>query len=782
MRRLLLAALTLAAVAVPASPAAATVIRVIDDGGSGNVNVNFATPGVVEISPAAAPATLAVVELEGYLNLGRDVRFVLGGIDAVTFAAPVATASTRTLTVQGGSVVAQSTVTIGGLLDLSGTAILSQGGALTAGAVKLPELLQLVGDLSVAATGGLVPAGTDDLAVREVSGGGTLTLGGPQVAFGVPGGPPPASVGGLVTTPGTTTRLLGDVHTSGDVTFGGPVRLTTPALEIDAGGDVEFAGTLDGASSLHLDWPDTVRFGGAIGATTPLTDLEMSVTGTTTLPPRARVTGNLTFDGYPALARDSAVEAGGSLLLSGPALTPNGHTLTATSGTGTTLGAPPQGTGTIVARGAGTFRVSPSAMGATPDPVPVIADGATVVATTAPAAALPYRVRGGGVLAGVDGLGAVSAVAGGGGGVLDPGALPFGSALGALPVASLALDPSVTVRLDAFGGGLDAVRSTDAVALDGAALELRSAALAWPAVGDVRTVVEKVAPGPVSGTFAGLLEGDVLPVAGLHLRVSYRGGDGNDVTLTRIAPSTVTLAVPATAVAGDEVELRATVAPAGSSGTVTFRADGAVVGTAPIAGGVATLRTSALAVGTRTVVASYGGDALTDAATSDAATLAVTAKPPAPDPTTPTPPDTPTAPGSPAAPAPVPAAPSAAVPAGPVVSPAALGAGLRAVSQPRPASRSRVTVRQRFATAGRVRWQLTLSTWKPRAASVAAPVVLATRIATVPAGEAVATFTLDARDRALLRRHPRARVVLRTTFTAADGTVVTSRRTLARPR
>src|SRR5207253_3438556 len=45
---------------------------------------------------------------------------------------------------------------------------------------------------------------------------------------------------------------------------------------------------------------------------------------------------------------------------------------------------------------------------------------------------------------------------------------------------------------------------------------------------------------PVGGTFAGLPEGAVINnVNEKAVRISYRGGDGNDVTLTTIDPATV---------------------------------------------------------------------------------------------------------------------------------------------------------------------------------------------------------------------------------------------------
>ncbi len=54
--------------------------------------------------------------------------------------------------------------------------------------------------------------------------------------------------------------------------------------------------------------------------------------------------------------------------------------------------------------------------------------------------------------------------------------------------------------------------------------------------GTVITVISNNGPSPVAGTFSGLPEGSVVTTAtGQLFRISYAGGDGNDVTLTALA-------------------------------------------------------------------------------------------------------------------------------------------------------------------------------------------------------------------------------------------------------
>ncbi|MCY2928680.1 MAG: PEP-CTERM sorting domain-containing protein [Planctomycetota bacterium] len=82
------------------------------------------------------------------------------------------------------------------------------------------------------------------------------------------------------------------------------------------------------------------------------------------------------------------------------------------------------------------------------------------------------------------------------------------------------LSPINVSGVASLGQGLDVVFSAD------------------PTPGQVFTVINKTSAGAITGTFAGLAEGDILSVPKVagggnwDLKVSYAGGDGNDVTLT----------------------------------------------------------------------------------------------------------------------------------------------------------------------------------------------------------------------------------------------------------
>jgi autotransporter-associated beta strand protein len=114
------------------------------------------------------------------------------------------------------------------------------------------------------------------------------------------------------------------------------------------------------------------------------------------------------------------------------------------------------------------------------------------------------------------------------------------------------------------------------------------------AAGDVVTIVRKTHPDAIVGTFAGLPEGAIVtPISGAGtFRISYVGGDGNDITLTYIAPPVQPAAVTAPARASEtssEPAIRTAKPAIGTAGTlttpVTVAGPGTIAQTASIAGG-----------------------------------------------------------------------------------------------------------------------------------------------------------------------------------------------------
>jgi len=108
-----------------------------------------------------------------------------------------------------------------------------------------------------------------------------------------------------------------------------------------------------------------------------------------------------------------------------------------------------------------------------------------------------------------------------------------------------------------------------AVALNNPTLTL---ALGYtPAVGDSFIIISNAGASAVSGTFSGLLEGTFFTNSGASFRISYTGGDGNDVVLSRAdpPPPLPPLVVTDTADSGAG-SLRAALSAATNGNTIVF--------------------------------------------------------------------------------------------------------------------------------------------------------------------------------------------------------------------
>ena len=183
-----------------------------------------------------------------------------------------------------------------------------------------------------------------------------------------------------------------------------------------------------------------------------------------------------------------------------------------------------------------------------------------------------------------------------------------GGTIGPLTTSSsdIRLGPQVTVAL---------TLASVSIVLNGT-LDLADASLSVvptpnSAVQPPVTVIRNSSAQAVIGTFHGLPEGSVVAN---RWRISYHGGDGNDVTLTELAKPAVTLTLaqsPSPAITGQQVVLTATVSGSAATpptGTVTFTLNGQFLGTATLSGNTATLSIDAPLPGTGAVLAHYNGD------------------------------------------------------------------------------------------------------------------------------------------------------------------------------
>ena len=138
---------------------------------------------------------------------------------------------------------------------------------------------------------------------------------------------------------------------------------------------------------------------------------------------------------------------------------------------------------------------------------------------------LPPLTMTGGIAYAVAPMGNISAT----GGLLLPG----GSGPGVLQAGTVTLGPGSTLIIELVGpagagvaGGHDQLQATSLV-LTGGALTLTPFAV--PAPGASFTIATNA-----TGTFANLPEGALIPMGNFQLAISYVGGDGNDVTVTRV--------------------------------------------------------------------------------------------------------------------------------------------------------------------------------------------------------------------------------------------------------
>ncbi|MFO0799814.1 MAG: hypothetical protein U0804_20270 [Gemmataceae bacterium] len=99
-------------------------------------------------------------------------------------------------------------------------------------------------------------------------------------------------------------------------------------------------------------------------------------------------------------------------------------------------------------------------------------------------------------------------------------------------VATLTINPGGQFTPPLLGGGGVGLQVSGTVSVNGAVL--LPTAPGASVIGQEYMLIRNLGTDPVVGTFAGLPEGGGLLVGGLPYSISYRGGTGNDVVLTRL--------------------------------------------------------------------------------------------------------------------------------------------------------------------------------------------------------------------------------------------------------
>lgn len=131
------------------------------------------------------------------------------------------------------------------------------------------------------------------------------------------------------------------------------------------------------------------------------------------------------------------------------------------------------------------------------------------------------------------------------GGLIEPGPGVFTS-LGAATFNAAAAF-SVEINGTTAGSGYSQLATGGVPSLGGATLYVDVNLVGLPEVGTVFTIIKNNSGSPVSGTFRDLPQASTFTIGHIQFRVSYTGGDGNDVTLTVSALELADLSVKVTA-------------------------------------------------------------------------------------------------------------------------------------------------------------------------------------------------------------------------------------------
>lgn len=307
-----------------------------------------------------------------------------------------------------------------------------------------------------------------------------------------------------------------------------------------------------------------------------------------------------TFHCNAPLKLGASIRIGGSPYDFYNAIDVNGQTLTldTTNMTLTSL----NGSGTVIVAGAPiTITGNGSFSGTINTPIEVTGSIPNANVTTLPNA--PDAI-----LSGTGTVGTVTMT----GSMLSPGDQPpccLVPAAGVLHTKSLSLGGSSSYEAELAPGSVsDAIQVTGTVTLNAALhLTLIGGTLS---PGQSFTIIDNDGTDPVSGTVTGLPERATINLGGQVLRISYQGGDGNDVVLTVLADTSAVLTQNTnTTRVGEAWTLTDTVTSAFGTpaGSVSFSADGVALGAAPLVNGVASLTTSLANAGSHNIIAIFLG-------------------------------------------------------------------------------------------------------------------------------------------------------------------------------
>jgi uncharacterized repeat protein (TIGR01451 family) len=451
-----------------------------------NGNVTFAGAVGVTLNSAialTANRTLTVTNTAGVTLQGGVTES--GGARSLTKAGagklilPVADSYSGGTTFSGGTLVVGNNSALGtGTLTVTAGNLSATGSAVTlANAVTLGGNLSVSGSLAVTFSGAVTLTGNRTLTLTNTA---ATTISG---IVGQSGGTWTLTKagGGALVLKAANTYAGGTVLSAGTLTVGTNSALGTGALTITSGTITATHGPVSLANALTLGGNFTVAGSQALtftGTTTLTGTRTITVTNTSS----TKLAGNI---GQSASGLGLTKAGAGTLILSGT----NSYT----------------GTTTI---NAGTLLVNGSQTGSA------------------------VSVQSGATLGGTGTVGTVTAVSGG---HVAPGA---GAGLpGILTATALSLPSGSTFNValngTTAGSGYSQLSSSGTINITGSTLNVSLGFT--PAIGNSFTIIKNTGSSAIVGTFNGLKQNGTFTQNGMVFRISYTGGSGHDVVLTRIS-------------------------------------------------------------------------------------------------------------------------------------------------------------------------------------------------------------------------------------------------------
>ncbi|HEY7193209.1 MAG TPA: autotransporter-associated beta strand repeat-containing protein, partial [Gemmatimonadales bacterium] len=514
----------------------ASAARINSDAGLLTVSNTISGAGVALTVGGAGNTTISGVigTTTGSLTKDSTGILLLSAVNTYTGATTVSGGTLRLGIANAVSASSAVTVAAGATLDMNGFSdtigSLAGAGTVTSG-VAGAVTLNAGGNNTSTAFSGVLQNGAGTLAVTK-SGTGTWTL------------------SGASTYTGLTTISAGVIDAQSNTALGSAAGATTVAT----------------GAALQVD-------GSGLAIAEPLT---LNGTGIANGGALRNLANNNTVSGAITLASASRISSdGGTLTISNniggatQALTAAGAGNTTISGViGTT-------TGTLTMLGTGTLTLSGNN---TYTGLTTVSAGTLLVNGAQGSSAVSLN---GGTLGGTGTVGAITSTAAGG--TLAPGPAPGTGILNSGNLNLSAGAPAFSVELNGSTAGTsyDQVNVTGTVNLTGSVL---GGTMGFAATnGMTFIIIANDGADAVVGTFAGLAEGATTTISGQTFSVSYVGGTGNDVVLTRTAPNLTignSVAPPGTASPGTDLTYTVTFTNVGGGAAQSLVIIDSVPGTA----------------------------------------------------------------------------------------------------------------------------------------------------------------------------------------------------------